>query len=284
MAAPEVLQWLQHGRRLGARHLWLSGGEPTLRKDFIATLRAAKQLGYQRIKVQTNAMLFSYPQFADKALAAGMNEANLLLKSLDAKIHDGLNRTPRSHELLGQAIDVLGKLPIRLEGDVLLTTRNVRELPDLVEHYAGKGLVHFNFWLFSLVDQGDADLRRLVPKLSDAVPAMVEARRRVQGRGVTVCSLNTPHCVIPAEHWPMQFDAAGMGLLVVNPGRNVFRLENSSIELGRYVAACQYCAARPWCHGMRGDYIDVHGESELRAVTADQLAGRDPRGSVLDVP
>ena len=23
---PEVLQWLQHGRRQGARHLWLSGG------------------------------------------------------------------------------------------------------------------------------------------------------------------------------------------------------------------------------------------------------------------
>ncbi len=283
MPAAEVLHWLQHGRRIGARHLWLSGGEPTLRKDFLATLRAARQLGYQRIKVQTNAMLFSYAQFVDKAVAAGMTEVNLLLKSMDAKVHDGLNRTPRSHQLLGEAIEVLRPRKLRLEGDILVTTRNVHELPQLVAHYADLGLCHFNIWLFSLVDQGDADLRRLVPRLDALVPPMLEAWRQAQARGATLCSLNTPHCVLPPAAWPLQFDAAGMGLLVVNPGGRAFRLETSSIEQGEYVAACGSCAARPWCHGMRGDYIAVHGEAELQPVAQAALQGHDPRGSVLDL-
>ncbi|MBM4345584.1 MAG: radical SAM protein [Deltaproteobacteria bacterium] len=283
MAPAEVLHWLQHGRRLGARHLWLSGGEPTLRKDFLGTLRAARQLGYQRIKVQTNAMLLSYAQFADKALAAGMTEVNLLLKSMDPKIHDGLNRTPRSHQLLGEAIEVLRPRNVRLEGDILVTTRNLHEMPALVAHYAALGLRHFNIWLFSLVDQGDADLRRLVPRLDALVPVMLEAWRVAQAHGATLCSLNTPHCALPSEAWPIQFDAAGMGLLVVNPGGRAFRLETSSIEQGEYVAACETCAVRPWCHGMRADYLAVHGEAELRPVAQAALAGHDPRGSVLDL-
>ena len=283
MQPSDVLRWLQQGRRMGAADLWLSGGEPTLRKDFLPTLKAAKQLGYRRIKVQTNAMLFSYPAFADKATAAGMTEVNLLLKSLDPKVHDALNRTPRSHELLTQAIAVLGARGVRLEGDILLTTRNIAELPQLVAHYAAAGVAHFNLWLFSLVDQGDADLRRLVPPLHVCMPLILQAWEVAKANNVTMCSLNTPHCVLPPAAWALQFDAAGMGLLVVNPGDRVFRLETSSIEQGVYMAACQTCAARPWCHGMRRDYLDVHGEAEFRPVAPEAVAGHDPRGSVLDL-
>ena len=73
MTSAEVLTWLQRARRQGAQHLWLSGGEPTLRRDFLTTLRAAKTLGYQRIKVQSNGLLFAYPDFAAKAGAMGLS-------------------------------------------------------------------------------------------------------------------------------------------------------------------------------------------------------------------
>lgn len=283
MSTNEVLGWLQQARRQGARHLWLSGGEPTLRKDFLQTLRAAKHLGFERIKVQTNGMLFAYPQFAARAVQAGMTEVNLLLKSLDARLHDGLNRTPGSHNLLTKGIEVLRDHPVRLEGDILMTSRNFDELPRLVEHYAALGFAHFNVWLFSLVDQGDADLGRLVPRLEACMPRMVEARERALAFGATLCSLNTPHCTVPGHAWDMLFDAKGMELLVVNPGGHAFQLETSSIEQGVHVAACEGCAARPWCHGMRSDYLKVHGDAELQPLRAEQLTGLDPRGSVLDV-
>lgn len=285
MDTAEVLRWLQLGRRQGARHLWLSGGEPTLRKDFLQTLRAARHLGYERLKVQTNGMLFAYPGFAQRAVLAGMNEVNLLLKSLDPKVHDGLNRTPGSHALLHKGLDCLqeGAPQVRIEGDILMTQRNVGELPGLVRYYAGRGVQHFNFWLFSLVDQGDGDLRRLVPPLAQAVPLMVEALAIARSLGATACSLNTPHCTLPPHAWELLFDAAGMQLLVVNPGGHAFALETSTIEQGVFVDACSACAVRPHCHGMRADYLEVHGSGDLRAMTADEIAGYDPRGSILDI-
>ncbi|MBI5609036.1 MAG: radical SAM protein [Deltaproteobacteria bacterium] len=279
---PEVSRWLQQGRRMGAQHLWLSGGEPTLRKDFLQTLRLAKHLGYQRIKVQSNGMLFSYPDFARRAVAAGMNEVNLLLKSLDPKTHDAHQRTPHAHELLTRGVAVLSELPLRLEGDILITTRNYTEVADLVAHYGAKGLVHFNFWLFSPVDQGDLELTRQVPRMSDTVPYLLQARERASALGATVCSLNTPHCAVPPEAWDMQFDAAGMKLWVVNPGGIAFPLEQSRIEHGEAIAACQGCAARPWCRGIRPDYVAIYGETEFAQVRPEALARGDPRGSQLD--
>ena len=285
MAWPEVERWLRYGRRKGARHVWLSGGEPTLRRDLRKTLKLAKFLGYERIKVQSNGMLFAYPGFAAKAAQAGMNEVNLLLKSLDPALHDELNQTPRSHELLSAGLTELRAVaqdqPMRLAGDILLTSRNWRELPELVAHYLERGLVHFNIWLFSLVDQGDEDLRALIPRLGDAVPKLLEAVDLVRAAGASLCSLNTPHCLIPPAYWSIQFDAAGMGLAVVNPGGQAFMLEDSAMEQGVFFERCGTCAVRAWCHGMRADYLAVHGDDELQPVSVATAAGHDPRGGTL---
>ena len=282
---PEVLRWLQLARRRGARHLWLSGGEPTLRKDFLATLRAAKQLGYQRIKVQSNGLLFSYPQLVQKAVDAGMTEVNLLVKSLDPALYDAMNQKLGAFALLDKAIDVLGAVPqLRLEGDFLLTERNYRELPALVAHYTARRFRHFNVWLFSLADQGEADLRAEVPRLTDVQPYLLSALEQAEAGGATLVSLNTPHCLVPPSAWRMQFDAAAMGLFIVNPGGHAFMLEQSAFELGTYPPACDGCAVRQHCHGLRKDYIGVHGDGELRAVTPEAAAGHDARGSALDVP
>lgn len=283
MTSAEVLQWLQGARRRGAQHLWLSGGEPTLRKDFLGTLRAAKQLGYQRIKVQTNGMLFAYEHFAERAVAAGMTEANLLLKSLDAQRHDALNRTQGGLRALHAGLSQLRATGIRLEGDVLLTADTIAELPELVDYYAGLGLRHFNLWLFSLADQGAEDLRALVPRLADAQAYILQARQSARQHGASLCSLASPHCTLPTAAWDLLFDAAGMDMLVVNPGGHAFKMEQSRLEAGAFHAVCQQCAVRAFCHGLRPDYVSVHGHGELRTLSAAEVSGVDPRGSVLDL-
>ncbi len=277
----ELLRWLKFGRSRGATALWLGGGEPTLRRDFLKTLRVAHRLGYRRLKVQTNGLLMSYPQMVDKAVAAGMNEVGLLLKSLDAELHDELNGLAGSHALLHKAVGLLARQPIRLEGDVLMTSRNYRELPEIVASYADRGLVHFNIWLFSLADSDAAELAELVPPLVDAMPYVARARDEALARNATLCSLHTPHCLVPAEHWPMHFDVIGTAMFVANPGDRGFMLQDSPMEEAAWIAACQECALKGPCRGVRSEIARLHGTEGIAAITAEEAAGYDHKGMIL---
>lgn len=282
MGSQEALRWLRRGRAEGARHFWFGGGEPTLRRDFLPLLRAAKQLGYERIKVQTNGLLFAYPEFVARAVEAGMTETNLLLRSLNASLHDEQCGRPGAHALLSQAVDNL-RDRVRLEGDVLVTTPTVDELPKLVRHYADAGLDRFSIWLFSSSTQPDTpSLASLVPKLEALGPRLVEARAAALGSGAQLVSLHTPHCAVSPDAWDIQFDPKRMGLYVVNPDSRGFYLHDSPMEQGCWVDACQTCAVKGPCRGLRPDYIGVHGDKEARPVTASEAAGHDPQGSVLD--
>lgn len=279
MDSREALGWLRQGRVDGARHAWFGGGEPTLRRDFLPLLRAAKQLGYERIKVQTNGLLFAYPQLVERAVSAGMTEANLLLRSLDPATHDALCGREGAHALLTKALGNL-RDRVRLEGDVLVTTDTVEELPRLVSHYAGQGFARFSVWLFSAA--GNPDLAPMVPRLSALGPRLEEAHAAARKAGVELVSLHTPHCAVKPDCWSLQFDPRGMDLFVANPGGHAFALHDSPMEQGQWVDACATCAVRGPCRGLRPDYLAVHGPGDARPLSEAEIAGHDPAGSVLD--
>jgi molybdenum cofactor biosynthesis enzyme MoaA len=282
MDSPEALRWLRHGRVNGARHAWFGGGEPTVRRDFVPLLKAAKTLGYERIKVQTNGLMFAYPELVERAVAAGMNEVNLLLRHLDPARHDPLMGRPGALELQQRALENLRGRGLRLEGDVLLTAPTLAGLPALVRHYAARDVVHFNLWLFSTADSGAADLRALVPTYAALAPVLREARQIARDSGATMVSLHTPHCLVAPAEWDLQFDPAGMGLFIANPGGQAFLLGDSVMEQAAHVEACAGCAVRGPCRGPRPEYVALHGTAGLRPFTAAEAAGHDPMGSVLD--
>lgn len=282
MSSENALGWLRRGRAEGARHFWFGGGEPTIRRDFLPILRAARRLGYERIKVQTNGLMFAYPEFVSRAVDAGMTETNLLLRSLNSPLHDEQCGRQGAHALLSQAIDNLrGK--VRLEGDVLVTAPTVDELPELVAHYARRGLVRFSVWLFSAsTEPGAPELARLVPKLKELGPRLMEARTAAHAAGAQLVSLHTPHCAVSPDAWDIQFDPQRMGLYVVNPDGYGFFLHDSAMEQGLWVDACRTCAVKGACRGLRPDYVAIHGEQEARPITDEEAARHDASGSVLD--
>jgi MoaA/NifB/PqqE/SkfB family radical SAM enzyme len=55
MPLPQIVETLATWRRLGGSKLTILGGEPTLHPDYCASIRVAKQLGYEHIITTTNA-------------------------------------------------------------------------------------------------------------------------------------------------------------------------------------------------------------------------------------
>ena len=94
MTTREAVDELSLGLREGASSCWIGGGEPTLRRDLFTIAKAARRLGYERVRIQTNGMMLSYPDFAARAVDAGITEVSFSIKGATAEQHDKLARTP----------------------------------------------------------------------------------------------------------------------------------------------------------------------------------------------
>ena len=261
MATLQVLAALRDGRRDGARRLWLGGGEPTTRPDLVRIVAAARSLGYEAVKLQTNGMMLAYPEVVERLVAAGVTEINVSIKGARAATHDRLTRTPGCFDLMCRAIENAAAHPVRLEGDYLAYRSNVGELPEAARDFAARGLAHLNVWLLSAA--GAPEARDEVPRISDLVESLAAAAAHIP-----ITSLHTPPCTLPAELTAARFHAPELDLRVINPGGHAFMLQDSPIEGGHYVSGCAACAERRRCTGARRDYVEIHGEDELRPIPA----------------
>lgn len=81
---------LEWGRENGYDQIGFSGGEPTIRKDFLALVRRARELGYGRVSLTTNGRRFANKDFTRDALEAGIDSIGWSLHGVDAATHDAL--------------------------------------------------------------------------------------------------------------------------------------------------------------------------------------------------
>lgn len=267
MTTGEVFRALRDGRSAGARWLWLGGGEPTLRQDLFAITTRARELGFERVKLQTNGMLLCYPDFVQRCVDAGVTEVNFAIKGSTATIHDRLTRTPGCFDLMTRGMEECRRRGLPMDGDILVYGSNVDDIPEMVRVHAARGIERYNLWLLSLTDQRDEDLGAMVPRIRDVIAAV----RRTVDLGLStredfITSLHTPPCTVPAELSSILFHASDLDLLVANPGGHTFRLETSPMEGGRFFPRCERCAMRPRCGGAREDYVKIFGDDEFQPV------------------
>ncbi len=264
MAPAEIVAALARGRNEGATGLWLGGGEPTLRRDLLATVKAARRMGYARVKLQTNGMLLAYEDFARRCREAGVTEVAFSVKGSTAALHDELARTPGCHaQMLAGMVNARAQ-GLALEADLLAYRRNVDDLPAMVGVGLAQGVERFRVWSLSAADDASEEVRAEVPRLSAVARAV--ARCLAENPALppgALASLHTPVCVLPQEARGARFSARALGLLVVNPGGHAFRLEDSPMEGGLYLPGCAQCSERPTCGGLRRDYLALHGGGEF---------------------
>jgi MoaA/NifB/PqqE/SkfB family radical SAM enzyme len=269
LSGPEAGGFLRSARERGIDHLWLGGGEPTLRDDLLAIVRTARKMGFVEVALQTNGMRLAYPKYRDAVLAAGVTEIRFNVKSHRAEVHDRLSGDVPSHALAMQAIEGLAGIagpPVRVVADVLLARGTAADLPQLVIELGARGVKSVVLWLLSAADANDERVRSEVPRIADLVPVLVAAKASADSAGLKLVSLHTPPCTLPPDLRELFSPASELGLLVVGPDAKPFPLEDSPFEGGAYAKTCWQCMARRACGGPRADYVAIHGDAEFVAL------------------
>ncbi len=271
MTRKEALRALVDGRARGARSLWLGGGEPTMRPDLPVLVKAARRLGYEKIKLQTNGMRLAYVEYTKELAALGVTEVSFSVKGARAETHDRLTQTPGCYDLMLAGIRAATDAGIAIEADYLAYRSNTDELADALRQWREWDVQLVRLWLLFVEahSAGSAGLLGAsgeVPRISDVLDG---ARAAVATGFPTerLCSLHAPACTLGPTLRASRFFAPDLGLEIVNPGGHRFWLEESPMEGGTFLPGCSNCAARERCLGIRASYLSRYGAGEFAPLS-----------------
>lgn len=259
MSSRQIAGWLRRGREQGASGVWFGGGEPTLHPRLLGAVRRARQLGYSRVRLQSNGLRLAYPEFCERLVQAGVTEVAVPLVGADAAAYDAYTRHEGSFELLDRALENLRQLELPVEGDVLISAQSTDRLAETVQRFAAPGLRRFTFWLVSLHGLDRRRHGHFVPPMARLVPRLQRALDSAEALGVPASTLHTPPCVLTRPYRRWYQHSGSWNLLVVTPDGRSFRAELSPMEGGVYLPGCPRCSWRSRCLGLRDDYLELFG-------------------------
>jgi len=283
LEAGQALRALQQGRADGFYAAAFTGGEPTVRRDLVAILRATKAMGYREIKVQTNGLLLAHRPNVDRLLGAGVNLVHLSIHTHLPEAYDRMVRRPGSHPHMVAALENLVASGVAVCVDLVITSTTLHHLEGAVRWAAAKGVRRVDVWYVSLTDANEDNLASM-PRVTEAAPHLAAALAAARELGVEARSLHIPRCLLGADGG----HAWGPGtarIRVVTPD-SVFDLREGPLSGRVRVPACQACPHLGTCPGVRPDYLARFGDGEIAAardaqqvVSPPVQAGSGPSGS-----
>lgn len=121
------------------KHLIISGGEPTIHRDFLRIVQFAKNY-YDNITLLTNGIKFSDINFLQKTIDMGVNRIAIPFYTPNKDAHNMMVGNPRSFENVIECLHNLNTLipsnSIEVRVKLLLAKFTYRTIPDSIEYIA----------------------------------------------------------------------------------------------------------------------------------------------------
>jgi len=260
--------WVQAGaveRRIaaaiagGAREVVLSGGEPTLRRDLVALVVAARRLGAERVALATNATLLD-PARARALAQAGLARAVVNLAG-DGPWLDALTRDPGGHAATLRGIDALLAAGVAVEVEAAVLRSTAARLPGLPGFLRGRFAAGVRTLLL-VVPERAADERELLDlDAAGAVIRAVEAEARRVGLPLKLAPGSGPP---PCVHGP-EPRVAHLYALTAGGGARADHV---------HLKVCEGCAVRDRCPGLARASLRRFGAPTMTPVTGDRARRR----------
>jgi len=263
LSSQAVVSALRNGRGDGFDACSFTGGEPTIRADLLGLVRAAKKLGYVRVKVQSNGLLYAQRPNLERLVAVGADDFHLSIHTHDAAAYDALVRREGAFASMCAGLQNLIALGLDPTVALIVKSDTYARLPAAIDWLADEGVTRADLWYVSLTDQ-NRDAIESLPAFRDAVPSMRAAFARARERGMDLRSLHVPHCLL-GDDADRAFEPARERVRVVTPD-STFDLSESRLTPNTHVPACEGCPRRADCSGVRPDYLEVYGDSEIAEV------------------
>lgn len=258
----ELLRKIGTARALGAEILVLSGGEPTIRRDFFILLDAIQRAGMAAGLV-TNGRMLAVAEFQRRLLDHPLRWVQVSLCGPDARIHDAVTRTRSFFQTLAGIEKLSARDDLDLTVNVVVTATAMSSLGRVLSQIPCPSRTRLKF---SFVEpEGNAldGFSSVVPKMSDAARAVCRALASASRvPGIRTAWDGFPLCLMTGfEKYEAALREDGFFLM-----SEAFEKDWHPVDDRHrgYATVCLECSLRRKCRGAYRTYLRIAGESELR--------------------
>jgi MoaA/NifB/PqqE/SkfB family radical SAM enzyme/SAM-dependent methyltransferase len=255
---------------LGVSTVILSGGEPTIRPDFLTIAATIRNHG-MNFGAITNGRMFSYKDIAGGYAIHDPEYTEITVFSHDLEVHDAIAGVDGAfRQTLSGIKNIAGKLK-NVTVRVLLNNRNagsIKEISDLVWRLGLKPRLKFSIGSFSRINIAPylneaTDIREAADSVSEAISYGIERYGR---HGMTFCWEGFAPCHIK--------DYPGLGTDLLSEDvayvweelDGEYKAVSVSPDPDDENDECLICSRRKNCFNTRGDYRRVFMERIPNAV------------------
>lgn len=210
LTTKQAKEQLKLAKKYGVEEIEFTGGEVTLRKDFIELVSYAKQeLGFKVICMITNGIVCANFDYAQKLVAAGMDDILFSVHGHNAELHDRLTATKGSFSRIMQAIDNARQLGVRVRTNTVVCQLNYQYLDEIFQLLIEGQVDNLNLVMFNPIIQAkNLDvIQELYVNYADACAQIKQAINRHQHHLPHLNIRYLPYCYLPGyEQYIVNYD------------------------------------------------------------------------------
>ena len=278
----ECLRSVSQAHAAGATRVVLTGGEPTIRKDFPEILQSCHQMGLT-VEIQTNGRMLGDPSFCDDLEILQHDSFSVAVHGPSASIHDAITRRPGSYADTMRALSNLATRSWTAAGKVVISSLNAQYLLDTLTCLHRMKVRNCNFAFPHAQGFTKETFNRVVPRYSDLREVFHQLLDESQLLGVLLSFEAVPFCIIPRRPGAI----AELGFL--GGDRRVFTsvgeatLDWTKVRraIKRKGVSCQACSVDLICEGPWEEYVDHFGFDEFVPLEFDAATVTKLLGAVI---
>lgn len=241
-----------------------TGGEVTIRNDFLSIVDFAKKLGYSEIQVQSNGRMFFYEDFCKKVIAAGVNQFALSLHGPNAEIHDSLTQSKGSFVQAVQGIKNLKRLGQRVLLNTVITKQNYAVLPEISKFILELDVDQYQFAFIHPCGNAEKNFDIVVPRYKEVSPYLHKALDIGMNAGRLIFAEATPHCILGEKYYSCSSEKMIPISIILEENRIIDNWDYArKNECKSKFSQCNQCVYTSECEGVWKEYAERFGGSEF---------------------